>query len=216
MVVFLQTQEPIVKSQYINTGCILSVKCKLEMPDMLRDFLNVWRDVTCNWPLDSGRPSIPPFIWQGSTFSPPPPSPPPPLSSSWHPNHWFQLISHGGGFIQPLPNGILWYVAPMVAGWEATVYTVFRPITLTSQPTHKEGFERPVFGGIRWAFCLIIAEWIQSLQTDMFTKLCVGGMREITCATLNNWGLITGLKMTTCFFLSVSQERSLWTGCYLN
>lgn len=140
------------------------------------------------WPLASGRPSIPPFIWQGSTFSPSPP----PLSSSWHPILWFQLISRGGGFIQSMPNGILWYVAPVVAGWEATVYTVFRPITLTSQPTHKGSFELPVFGGIRWAFCSIIAEWIQSQQTDMFTKLCIGGAREITCASLNNWGLIIG------------------------
>lgn len=75
-----------------------------------------------------------------------------PLSSSLHPVHWFPLISRGGGLIQSLSNGIFWYVAPVVAGWEATVYTVFRPITLTSQPTHKESFEQPVFGGIRWAF----------------------------------------------------------------
>ena len=173
------------------------------------DFLDVWSDVTCTWPLAPGRPSLPPFIWQGSTLSPPPP----PLSSSWHPIHWFQLISRGGGFIQSLPNGILWYVAPMVAGWEATVYTVFRPITLTSQPTHKESFERPVFGGIRWAFCPIIAEWIQSLQTDMFTKLCVGGVREITCATLNNRGLIIAwgksAKWQHVFLVFDLQEKDL-------
>lgn len=108
----------------------------------------------------------------------------------------------------------------MVAGWEATVYTVFRPITLTSQPTHKESFERPVFGGIRWAFCPIIAEWIQSLQTDMFTKLCVGGVREITCATLNNRGLIMAwgksAKWQHVFFsVWLAGKRSLlWSGCY--
>lgn len=189
------------------------------MPDLLSDFLSIWSDVTCKWPLASGQPSIPPFIWQGSTFSPPPPLPSSwhPIPSSWHPIHWFQLISRGGGFIQPLPNGILWYVAPMVAGWEATVFTVFRPITLTSQPTHKESFERPVFGGIRWAFCPIIAEWIQSLQTDMFTKLCVGGVREITCATLNDWSLIIGWGKSAKWqhgFMLVPQERSLWIGCY--
>lgn len=168
--------------------------------------LNIWSDVTCKWPQASGRPSIPPFIWQHSTYS----HPPPPLSCSWHPMHWFQLISRGGGFIQSLPNGILWYVAPVVAGWEATVHTVFRPITLTSQPTHKESFERPVFGGIRWAFCPIMAEWIQSAQTDVFTKLCIGGAREITCATLNNWGLDFWLgeacKMITCCFAWKTEE----------
>lgn len=102
----------------------------------------------------------------------------------------------------------------MVAGWEATVYSVFRPITLTSEPTHKESFEQPVFGGIRWAFCPIVAEWIQSLQTDMFTKHCVGGVREITCATLSNRGLIIVCETTTCFCLTRRKGYWTWTGSF--
>lgn len=88
-------------------------------------------------PLAPGRPSIPLFISIFLSSS----------SSHWHPIHCFQLIGIGAVFIHPLPNGIYWYLAPMVAGWEATVSPVFRPITLTSLPTHKESFEQPDFWG---------------------------------------------------------------------
>lgn len=157
---------------------------------MVSNFLIVWSVVTCKWPVASGHPSILHFIWQHLNLFPPPP--PPLLLLTLH-----TLVSINQPwreFIQSLLNVIIWYVAPVVAGWAATVYAVFRPITLTSQPTYKESFERPVFGGIRLAFCPITAKWIQLLQTDMFTKLCVGGAREIRCAALNNIGLIIGWK----------------------
>lgn len=47
------------------------------------------------------------------------------------------------------------------------------------------------FGGVRWAFCPIIAEWIQLVEMDMLTKLCFTGLKEMTCATWKNEGLIT-------------------------
>lgn len=156
------------------------------MLDMVSNFLIVWSVVTCKWPLAS----IPPLIWQRLNLSPPPP---PPLLLLT-PHTLVSINQLWREFIQSLLNVIIWYVAPVVAGWEATVYAVFRPITLTSQPTHKESFERPVFGGIRWAFCPITAEWIQLQQTDVFTKLCVGGAGEIRCATLNSRGLIIGWR----------------------
>lgn len=149
--------------------------------------LIVWSVVTCEWP----PASIPPLIWsQRLNLSPRPPPPLLPLT-----RHTLVSINQPWReFIQSPLNVIIWYVAPVVAGWEATVYAVFRPITLTSQPTHKESFERPVFGGIRWAFCPITAEWIQLRQTDVFTKVFVGGAREIRCAALNSTGLILGCR----------------------
>lgn len=184
----INTKQQILKSKLKVRA--FTLRWPLVQKKQWSDFLNVWSVVTCEWPLASGRPSIPPFIWQSLSLSPPPP---PPLLLLT-PHTLASINQPWRGFIQSLPNGIIWYVAPVEAGWEATVYAVFRPITLTSQPTHKESFERPVFGGIRWAFCPITAEWIQSPQTDMFTKLFVGGATEIRCATLNNRGLITGWR----------------------
>lgn len=56
-------------------------------------------------------------------------------------------------------------------------------------PLIKRALSSLFSGGIRWAFCLIIAEWIQSPQTDMFTKLWIGGAGGDYVCHFESWGV---------------------------